>query len=234
MEVDQAESPSSDGSPIPDFVRGFPFLPLPPADYVPPPTSRTLAARAVKLNQVHFGPAKGHSASPPDRHGPTSSSVAILSSSQVSPAQEYIQLDTSSSPRETEFEDDVMAIEGNHPDIPIWVPDSDPMNSDRPVPMTVLLDSDDDDIYVDDQPDGIPMTVVVSDSDGEENSLPVESDIQVIPDTVIISDSDSDSDPDPDSGPGCNNRAEQSVQLEGTPSRYTAASFSHFVDSWLE
>jgi hypothetical protein len=220
MEVDRVDSLSSDATSEPDLHPLFPSFRLPPKDYVRPPTSQSHMARARSLLPHQFGTGSDDPDLPPG--------VISLADSSFAHERDYLELELTDSEEDLESDGEGMAIEGDHPHIPIYIPDSDQPQIDRPPPITLVLDSDDD-IYEDRD---IPMTVAVSDSESDVpiGEMHVISDSVVIPDTVAIPD-DTDAAVVPGAGVGYTGTDTQPDSFRG---KYTAASFSKFDASWLE
>jgi len=217
-EANRHDSPSSTSS-IDEPQMGFPSMRLPPKNYVPPPTSRALAARAVRLMPAPGSFTRGASPS------------SILGNPQLL-GPIYIPSDEqgpSSSVGGDSGPEDAMNIvlsDDNAPNLPAMSEpaqpeDLDAAGSDCDRPMTVVISDSDDD-------EEIPMTIVMSDSEPEcaveDNSC------MGIPDTVDISDSEGSE----DSGSGPGGHSNLASGRDPRTGKYTPASFAQFQDLWLE
>lgn len=240
-EMDSPISPSptsSDSGP----QRPFPSMRLPPKNYVRPPTAQHFATRAERLMPASrfmtYGPtSRQPSLSIHDSSPPKLPLGSIYIPSEESHPGDNAGDDAGDDAGDEYDPDDAMQIglsdEITLPSMysvaqPVHPSYTDTADPAEEVPMTVVMaDSDEDDIYIDDQSqsDNIPTTVVVSDSETEE--LVMDNDLSMgIPAAVAVSDSE---DID-DSAAG-----DHPVQSGRDPltGQYTAASFAQFQDAWL-
>jgi hypothetical protein len=236
-EANCPDSPSSTSS-VSGLYRPFPSMRLPPKDYVRPPTSHALAARAVRLMPAPGSLTQGSPFYTPVSIQPDSPPSQVLLEPIYIPSDEESQLGGESlniavddcGPEEAMriviSDDSLLAVSGagSPPDHHILVEDLDAAGSDYERPMTVFIpDSDDDEIDADAE---IPMMI----DSGAESEEVVNEDNPVmgIPTTVYMSESEESEDCGADDLP----RVESG--RDPHTGKFTPASFAHFEDVWLE
>jgi len=231
-EANSPDSPSSTSS-VSGPHRPFPSMRLPPKDYVRPPTSHALAARAVRLmpepgsftrgSTCQQTPISIHSDSPPPEALMEPIYIPSDEESQLGGESLNIPVDDCGPEEAMKIfmsDDSVPAVSGvgSQLDHPIVVEDSDAAGSDCERPMSVFIpDSDDDEIDADAE---IPMTI---DSDVSEEANEDDPDMG-IPTTVYMSESEGSAGDLP--------RVES--RRDPHTGKFTPASFEHFQDVWLE